>query len=544
MSIRVHSRLFATKSLALLVALAPAAPAASAADTQAKFYPDDPIEVMPSPLPVKTAMRRRLNDYYDFFLNTFGKPGEQRIEVKAPIPARAVNTLGEAPDSEWYTRRHYFHPLTTSELVRGPGDGAPPSAEGHWTVIDAKTEGVTPGFTIADSTGRRYIIKFDPKSYAELATAADVISSKFFHALGYNVPQNQIVFFEPAQLQIGENTLVEDKTGRKRKMTSKDLADILLNAHRGKDGKHRAVASLYLSGQPLGPFRFHGTRRDDPNDTVPHEHRRDLRGFRVFCSWLGHDDSRSINTLDMLVNEKGSQFVKHYLIDFGSTLGSASYGPNSARSGNEYLFSWKPLAKEFFTLGLYVPRWGRADFPNFRSVGRFESAVFDAENWVPEYPNAAFVNQLPDDAFWAARQVMAFTDDQIQAIVRTGQFSDPRAEDWVVKCLIERRDKIGQAFFKKVLPLDRFTIENRELKFEDLAVKHGLSKPRQYEIQWSEFNNQSGATKLLPDALSFQLPRTTTDYLKASIRGGQQTVDVYVRQEPGGPRVVGLARTW
>ena len=33
-----------------------------------------------------------------------------------------------------------------------------------------------------------------------------------------------------------------------------------------------------------------------------------------------------------------------------------------------------------------------------------------------------------DDAFWAARRVMAFTDDLIRAIVKTGQFSDPAAE--------------------------------------------------------------------------------------------------------------------
>ena len=33
-----------------------------------------------------------------------------------------------------------------------------------------------------------------------------------------------------------------------------------------------------------------------------------------------------------------------------------------------------------------------------------------------------------EDAFWAARIVMAFTDEQIRAIVKAGRLSDPKAE--------------------------------------------------------------------------------------------------------------------
>jgi hypothetical protein len=77
-------------------------------------------------------------------------------------------------------------------------------------------------------------------------------------------------------------------------------------------------------------------------------------------------------------------------------------------------------------------------------VGRFESDIFDPELWKPNYPNPAFDNRLPDDTFWAAKQVMAFSDQEIRAIVETGQYSDSKSVDWIAKCLIARRDKIGR----------------------------------------------------------------------------------------------------
>jgi hypothetical protein len=48
------------------------------------------------------------------------------------------------------------------------------------------------------------------------------------------------------------------------------------------------------------------------------------------------------------------------------------------------------------------------------------SRSFEPQNWRPEYPNPAFLNATDDDAFWAAKAVMAFSDDDIRAIVNTG----------------------------------------------------------------------------------------------------------------------------
>lgn len=514
-----------------------------------KFFDDDPLDKDPPPLPAEKVTLRRISDVYDLFAGILTKRGEQKTKAR-PIPAQAVNTLGEVPDNAWYTNRHYRHPMTIEELVRGPGDQNPPDTSGLLTIVAPKTEGVTAGFWMDDTRGRRYNVKLDPVTNPEVATSADVIVSKFFHALGYNVPENYVFTFRRNQVRIGPKAAVKTLVGKRRPMTERDLTGLFLKAPKMKDGRYRAVASLILKGENVGEFRYHGTRADDPNDVVPHEHRRDLRGLGVFCAWLGHDDSRPINTLDMLVEENGSKFIKHFMIDFGSTLGSASIGPNSPRSGN-YLFSWKESSAEFLSLGLYVPRWARAHYPDIPAVGRFESEVFNPETWVPEYRNPAFKNRLPDDAFWAAKQVMAFTDEQIRAIVKTGQYSDPRAEDWITKCLIERRDKIGKAFFAKVLPLDGFEVRDGRLEFIDLVARHNFAPVRNYSVEWSGFNNESETKTPILGATGPSLPSQMLDaeagsYFAASIHGEdkQKTVTVYLRKQSGGVKVVGIDRSW
>ncbi len=516
-----------------------------------KFHADDPLEKEPPPLTVSKVEHRALSDYYDLLENTFSRRGERNTPSRF-VRSKSANTLGEVPDSPWYTNRIAGRSMSTEELVRGPGNENPPSLDGPWTIVAPKSEGVTPGFLVKDSRGRYYQLKFDPLTNPEMATAAEVISSKFFYALGYNVHENYIVWFRREQLRVKRGTMLKDRFGKRRAMTERDVTDLLLNAPHTEDRRYRAVANLYFEGDPEGPFRYYGTRSDDPNDVIPHEHRRELRGLRVFCAWLDHDDSRGINTLDMLVEQNGTRFLKHHLIDFGSTLGAASDRPNSPREGNQYLFAWKPAAAQFFSLGLYVPPWARVHYPKLPSVGRFEWQYFDPEKWVPQYPNPAFANSLPDDAFWAAKPVMAFTDDQIRAIVKVGQYSDPEAEKWVADCLIGRRDKIGRAYFAKLLPIDHFVVREGRLVFEDLSVKYRLSAPRQYSFRWSKFSNDTEQKTPLPGENSPALPRALDEspagaYFAVDITAdGEQhkTVTVYLRKNAEQVQVVGIDRTW
>lgn len=496
---------------------------------QPKFYPDDPLDREPKPRNVDKVLNRKLSDYYDLFSHQFGDVGERQPKVGPPIRAIAsVNTLGEPMDGAWYVKRHYYKHMSTEELQAGPGNTHPP-AGAKWTVVGAKSEGITPGFTILDENKQRYFIKFDPLSNPEMATAADSISSRFFYALGYHVPENYIVYFRPENLELGPDVQLADATGTKRKMTNRDIYEILVKVPKTADGRYRATASRGINGKPIGPPRYYGTRKDDPNDTVPHEHRRDLRGLHIFCAWLDHDDSRSINNFDALVKDGDVQYVRHYLLDFGSTLGSGSQQPNSPRSG-AYFFGWKSSAKQLFTLGLAPPYWAFAHYKKFPSIGLFEGDIFDPEKWVPEYPNPAFLNRLPDDEFWAAKQVGAMTDADIRAIVATGEYSDKAAAEYLIECLIKRRDKITKTYYAKVLPFDRFRFDGSgKLVWDDLSQSVNDAR-----VAWFDYDNATGARKPAAGPSAWSVAEVTAPSRP------RQSVLVYLRSGT----IVGLDRTW
>jgi len=112
---------------------------------------------------------------------------------------------------------------------------------------------------------------------------------------------------------------------------------------RKPDGTYRVIAGRLLPGTILGGFQYAGTRPDDPNDVVPHQHRRELRALRVFGAWTNLTDLKVANTLDTLVTENGRSIVRHYLQDVGSTFGTGALGPRDWDEGHEYLFESEPM---------------------------------------------------------------------------------------------------------------------------------------------------------------------------------------------------------
>ena len=208
------------------------------------------------------------------------------------------------------------------------------------------------------------------------------------------------------------------------------------------DGRYRAVASKFLSGKPLGEFRYEGRRPDDPDDLIPHELRRELRGLWTVNAWLNHDDCSARNTLDMWVTESGRSFVRHHLIDFSGTLGAQSITKHSYRSGHENLVDYGVALQNIASFGLMRTPWEHAVDPQMPSVGFIDSKTFDPSTWRPFLPNPAFDEKTERDIRWGARIVAGFDEPLIRAAVHAGQLSDPRAEEYLVRVLLERRDML------------------------------------------------------------------------------------------------------
>lgn len=537
----------------LIIALC-AASALSIAQTRMapKFYPDDPATRVVDTQDASKVEEREISLYYDAIINLFGRPGKQQVGRAA-----SVNTIDEVPDSSWFTNRAGSRVLTAADVARGPDDDRGP-AEGKWAV-SRKANGVSPGFTITDPKGNVYFLKFDPPGEPELGTATEVIVTKLFHALGYHVPQSNIATLNPANLTIAPDARARTRTGGRRPMVQSDIDEQLSRAHRNADGTHRVVAGSRAEGRPVEGFKYEGTRSDDPNDVIPHEDRRELRGLRVFSAWLNHTDAKAINSLDTVVAEGGKVYVKHYLIDFNAALGSAGIGKRERRDGYEYLAEGSYAKKALPSFGLYVRPWMRIHYPEYRGVGRFESEKFVPEQWRPRVPNPAYVRSRPDDTFWAARKLMALSDDLIRAAVRAGQLTDENAEKFLGDALIERRNKIGRAFLTAVNPVvDPALTENGVLTFQNAAVQHEFAPaPSGYKVTWHQFDNNTGQTRRLgeTDATSEQakapeaLPSGRGTYVRVDVSATapnyaswSSPVHAYFRRGDSGWTLVGFDR--
>lgn len=392
-----------------------------------------------------------------------------------PRQALNVDRYGEVPDSSWFTNRNALHPLSLEEIARGPDRGTGPDPRETWVLTQAKLEGVTPGFYIKDGRGDRYVIKFDPLGYSGLATGAEVVCTKIFYAAGYNVPENYVTYFDPSILKLGEEVEFIDDKGIQRLMTEDDLEALLQKVDRLPDGRIRALASKFVGGTPIGGFKYIGTREDDPNDIVPHQHRRELRGLYVLVAWLKHFDTKAGNNLDVFLTENGRSYVKHFLIDFGSALGSDAVAPQSRHKGHESDVDTRALFGNILSFGLYVKSWEKLGDFKYPSIGRFNAHDFDPGDSRPNYPNPAFENCTNLDGYWGAKLVMSFTDEQLEAVVKQGQYPDPEAEAYLLRILKERRDKTGRYWHSRVNPLDKFRIiqgssGRSELSFKDMGV--------------------------------------------------------------------------
>ena len=544
-----------TRTIALLILIVcgvSVALGSSVLTSSPAFYPDDPVARETESQDASHAARSDMGDLYEMTVNLFSNPKY----IPSGSRAKNLNTIDEVPDSSWFTNRIVAKTLSTDEIVRGPVAGTPPDPS-QWVVFREKISGVHPGITAKDAKGETWFLEFDPHYYPEAATGAVVMATKFFWAFGYNQVESFISTFDPKHVTFDPGATLRRPNGKRTPFTHDDLDELLGSVARRADGTYRVVAGRMLPGKIIGNFRYEGTRPDDPNDLVPHEHRRELRALRVFGAWTNMTDLKSANTLESLVTENGKTIVKHWLQDVGSTFGMNN-DLHEWDLGWENFYQGDTTMKRLVSFGFALSPWQTVKYTEGPSIGKFEGDRFDPRTWRPQTLTTAYLELRADDAFWAARRVAAFSDETIRAIMQTGQFSDPHTAQVIGDIMIKRRDKILQAYLPAVNPIVSPKFDGSRLTFENAALAADVARaPEAYHAAWQHFDNATGTTRPIAETHSATptldapsgIPSAVGAYLEIDIRADSKDhpawsrpVRTFFRRETAGWKLVGLQR--
>jgi hypothetical protein len=405
------------------------------------------------------------------------------LRFRPATEAMNVNALDEVPDSSWFSNRLGRRPMTPQEVAQGAclSWELPPVP---WTIVGGKPNGVNPGFVIKDAKGKKFLLKVDGKIQIERNSGADAVAALFYHAAGYHTPCNLVVQFRREDFRLGEGVKVKNDRGEKEPLTEKHVEDVLSRATVTPEGRYRAGASLFIEGKTLGPWTYIGVKEDDPNDVVPHEERREVRGMRVLAALVNHMDSRQENTMmSWIKGSDGRGHVRHYMLDFSDSFGSIwAHEPAgvadsmSRRLGHSNYLDLEHVSVDFLTLGAVTRPWDRAQLSPVagNTFGYFDAERFDPDDWHNGYPNPAFARCTERDSAWMARILSELTDAHLDAACRRGQWTKDVYREELVRILARRRDKILERHLTRLSPLARPEVAGGELCLVDLAVRSGI----------------------------------------------------------------------
>jgi hypothetical protein len=417
-------------------------------------------------------------------------PADRGLALDYGEEAVNVNALDEVPDSSWWhdlrraglegDARLKPRSFSPEEITRGPfGDDPGPVAP--YTIVKGKTIGSTPGLVIVDARGVKYLFKLDPPNWLGLNTSTEVVATRLAWAAGWLVPAEMIVHTREAELVLAPTARDKNAMGEDVPLTRAMVDALLKRTPREADGSIRACASRWLPGRSLGPWGYTGRRKDDPNDGIAHENRRDVRAFGVWAAWVNDIDTLENNTLDQYVGNEGSGHVVHYQQDVGGSFGQFAAVPAEVWMGDETFFMPGRIVASLFSLGVMLRPFDderrderrRRLMAQYPELGYFDDDGFDPRAWHPVLDNPAFVRMTMRDRYWGAKQIVAFTAEEVRAAVALGQYA-PATETRLFEILWNRRDKIARAYLSETAPLDYFRFEQERLCFDDMWLTAGL----------------------------------------------------------------------
>ncbi|MGZ3455850.1 MAG: hypothetical protein ACXVEF_39965 [Polyangiales bacterium] len=436
---------------------------------------------------------------------TIFRPISRFLAVDPGGEAVDVNAVDEVPDSSWFENRIARLAKSPEELAMGPcKDRAPLDPEGPWTILRSKPNGYNPGFVVRSAYGRKFLVKLETDQ-PERASTADALGSRLYWAAGFTTPCNTVVYMKPEILRIDPKATTEE-TGKKVALEPKHVREIFKRSRMEGDGTYRVSASLLLDGEPLGPWTYNDVRDDDPNDVVPHEDRRELRGSRVLASWINHFDSREENTLaSWRATSNGQGWVQHDLLDWGDSLGSVwDWDALSRRIGHSYYLDFSDILRDFVTLGIPRRPWDKVHYgPTGDTLSYFDAENFDPEAWKPGYPNPAFGRMTERDAAWMARIIARIDDAALDAMIGQAKIRSGIYLSELRRILRARRIAILKRWLGRVSPLTDPIVVGSKLCLEDLIVTAKLDEAAKRGYVVRAFVGDQLDEVPMPDPTSF-----------------------------------------
>jgi hypothetical protein len=403
-----------------------------------------------------------------------------------------ANALDEVADSSWFTNRLGARDYPLEEWQRGAcspevildGESA---KDGTWVIDHGKDNGSSPGFRVKIPGKGKYLFKADSAQQPERPSAGSVMGAAAYHAVGFNTSCEQVVYFKKSVLKLTPGLKVTNNTGVTKAFDDKALEKVFKECAT-KGDLIRMQASAWLPGKLIGPFRYEGTRKDDPNDKIQHEDRRELRAARILAAWIDHFDSREQNSMDSWIavdkkkEESSPGFVRHYYLDTSDCFGSEwDWDEVSRRLGHSYLLDVGDISTDFITLGVIQHPWDVAHRePNRKKFGYYTPRNFDASTWKNEYPNPAFSRMTERDGAWMARKLAYVTPTMVRALAEMGKFSDPGDTDYIAQVMMGRLWQLQWRYLTRLSPIASVELKDDKVCGIDLARMRGVAPANEF----------------------------------------------------------------
>jgi hypothetical protein len=513
----------ACAALALGLAAGPLATSAGARATDSwRFDPSaQPVTRVADDQPIPPPEAQGWNEIQAFLDDHWARPVDDLLAARAHQPAQDVNALDEVPLSSWFAG---------ARSAAAAGEAAALRSAGPFVVEAGRVQGDEPYLIVRDPDGGRYLLSVDAHADSERGARAAVVASRLLHAAGFPAPPGRPARVARETLTLSDGAVEQGEFGGTSDLTGAEIDRLFPTPQR--------TAALFElpDGVMLGGFRERGTRAGDPNDRIPHEHRRSLRGLAPLCAWLDHRRLDEAHTLDLYASE--GQHVQHLLTHLTAALGVEDALAAARRSPD-------------------------------RPPSPFGGPGFDPLAWQPRQPYAPFLEAGWGDLLWGVRVMLEIPESELRDAVEAARFARTEDAAFLAGALRERRSQIARAWLGRLNGAIGFRVLERaagrwQLTCEDLAARHGLRQADETSfsmvLRLPETGERLGLQTRGGKAPEFDLtPFVPPDwahrldarrYAIAEVRAwdhagrplhGRACVHLYFDRETG-PRIVGIVR--